>query len=160
VGNSLAGAVLNHWTFSGLTSYTAGAPFSPSFTTSGKDYTGSASETPLLNVVSNPLENVPAGKLLNPAAFATPLVGSGDIGNRGTNAYTYPGYTDWDMSFTKFIPVGFTEGSGFSLQVQGFNVFNHPQFTGFGTNWSNGNFGEPTATAPARVIALNVRYQF
>jgi len=160
VGNKLAGAALNNWTFSGLTSYTAGAPFSPTFTANGLDFTGSANETARMNLVGNPLQNVPAGQILNPAAFAVPTAGSGDIGNLGTNAFTLPGFSDWDMSFTKLIPVGFSEGAGFSLQVQAFNVFNHPQFTGYGGNWSNGNFAQPTGAAPARVVALNLRYQF
>ena len=160
VGNNAAGAVLNHWTFSGLTSFSSGAPLSPTFTPKGLDFTGSTNEGARLNVVGNPLENVPAGDILNPAAFAMPVAGSSDIGNLGTNAYSLPGFTDWDMSFTKFIPVGFTEGSGFSLQVQGFNVFNHPELTGFGANWSNGNFAQPTSDAPARVLAFNLRYQF
>ena len=163
VGNNLAGAVLNHWTFAGLATVTTGAPFGPSFNTGGVDYTGSTSEGPRPQQVSNPLANIPAGDIFNPAAFVPPtaLAGSATgIGNVGSNPFTYPGYWDADMSITKFIPVGFTEGSGFSLQVQAYNVFNHAQFNGFGTNLNNAGYGVATGTQEARILAFNLRYSF
>jgi len=159
-GNKLLGAVADDWTFSGLTSFITGAPFSPTFTTGGADITGSGNETARLNVVGNPMVNVPSGSIFNPAAFTAPLANSGDVGNLGVNALSQPGYQDWDMAITKFIPVGLEKGSGFSVQLQAFNVFNHAQFSTFANNVSNSNFGQATADTGARVMALNLRFTF
>jgi hypothetical protein len=163
VGNNFAGAVLNHWTFAGLTTLNSGTPYDVSFNTQGNDYTGSRSEGVRVNQVSNPFSNVPAGYIFNPAAFAAPPLtpGTAQIGNLGVNPFTLPGWQDWDMSFTKLIPVGFTEGSGLSLQVQAYNVFNHPQFTSFGTSISSSSsVGRPTDTNEARILAFTLRYSF
>jgi hypothetical protein len=159
VSNNFAGAVVNHWTFAGLYTYATGAPYGVSFSTNGVDYTGSTNEGTRIDEVSNPFVNVPAGMIFNPSAFAAPAVG--DIGNLGSNPFTYPGYWDADMALTKFIPVGFNEGSGLSIQVQAYNVFNHAQFNGFGTNISTtSSVGRATGAGEARVLAFNFRYTF
>jgi len=160
VGSNLAGAVLNHWTFAGLASFTTGAPYGVGFKSNG-DNTGSTNEGARVVEVSNPLANVPTGAILNVSAFQSPAAnGTVNLGNLGSNPFNYPGYWDADMALTKFIPVGFTEGSGFSLQVQAYNVFNHPQFNGWDTTITDSTFGHATGTQEARILAFNLRYSF
>ena len=163
MGNQFLGAILNHWTFSGLTTFNTGTPYGVSFDTHGKDYTGSQNEGPRVDQVSNPNVNVPAGYIFNPNAFAPPPLtpGTPQIGNLGNNPFTLPGWEDWDMAFRKFIPVGFNEGSGLSIQVQAYNVFNHPQFTSFGTSLTSpSSFGLATGTNEGRILAFDFRYSF
>jgi hypothetical protein len=60
--SKVLGAVADNWTLSGITGFSIGSPFTPSFTTTnGPDITGSASEGARINVVSNPFANVPQG---------------------------------------------------------------------------------------------------
>jgi hypothetical protein len=162
VGNRLVGAVLNHWTYSGLVTVTSGAPYTPGFINFfGTDYTGSANESARLVQTGNALANVPAGDIFNPNAFTEPAGnGTVQLGNVGTNPLTLPGYWDADMTVQKFIPVGFSEGSGFSIQAQAYNVFNHPQFVGYGTNINLGGAAAPSSTNEARILSFNLRYQF
>jgi hypothetical protein len=84
------------------------------------------------------------------------------IGNLGVNPFSFPMYQDWDMTLEKFIPVGLDRESGFRFQLEAFNVFNHPQFTSFGTTTtSTSSFGKPTGDGPGpRVLSLNLRFEF
>ena len=75
--------------------------------------------------------------------------------------------TNWDATMSKFIPL-FGERRGLRMQVQAYNVFNHPEFIGIGTGLTfdaNGNQTSLTAgvfnsTLPARVMAFSARIEF
>jgi hypothetical protein len=158
-GNAALRAVIGNWTLSGLTTYISGAPFSPTYNGGGVDFTGSQNEGARLDEVGNPKENQAPGLIFNPNAFAIPAVGS--IGNLGVNAFSLPGYNDWDVSLTKFIPMGFEKGNGLEVQVQGFNVWNHPQFNNYGNSITSlSSFGKPTGDTGGRVLALDLHYRF
>jgi hypothetical protein len=133
------------------------------------DYTGSGSEGARVDVLSNPYANVPAGLLMNPNAFAPPIPANQpggslmeSIGNLGVNPFHYPSYNDWDMTIEKFIPIGSEAKRGFEVQVEAFNVLNHPQYTGYGTTMTSlSSFGKPTSDSPGpRVMSLNLRFEF
>jgi hypothetical protein len=174
----VAGAVVDDWTFSGLTSFQSGAPLQIGLSVPGVDITGSGSEGARPNVVCNPARNVPAGFMFNPSCFAMPggyqSVGSASIGNEGTNPVYSGGLNNWDMTLSKFIPIGLGESRGFQLQVQAYNVFNHPQFDpGTGGNSTTAQFnasgsltdgsafGKPASDAPGpRVIAFALNFNF
>lgn len=169
VSNNFLGAIANHWTFSGLTTFSSGAPYGVGFSGTNVDFTGSNSEGTRINVIGNPFQGVPAGQIMNANAFAIPIPanqpgGSAmeSIGNLGVNPFSFPMYQDWDMTLEKFIPVGLDRESGFRFQLEAFNVFNHPQFTSFGTTTtSTSSFGKPTGDGPGpRVLSLNLRFEF
>ena len=167
------GAVTDNWTLSGITGFSSGAPFTPSFsTTNGLDITGSGSEGARINVVGNPYANVPQGTpglphgriYFNPNAFAEPAVGT--IGNAGMNVMYGPGYINWDMTLGKRIPI--KESRSLTLRVEAFNVFNHVQFTGVNSGFifnaagvnTNANIGALTGERGPRVVALELRAAF
>jgi hypothetical protein len=168
------GIITDDWTLSGITTFSTGAPFTPSFTTTnGLDITGSASEGARIDVVGNPYANIPQGTpglphgqvWFNPAAFAEPAVGT--IGNAGVNIMYGPGYINWDMSLARRIPLG-RESRSLQLKVEAFNVFNHTQFTGVNSSYifnaqgvnTNTNVGALTGERGPRVVALELRAQF
>jgi hypothetical protein len=168
------GAVTDNWTLSGITGFSTGSPFTPSFsTTNGLDITGSASEGARINVVGNPFAGIPQGTpglphgriYFNPAAFAEPAVGT--IGNAGSNVMYGPGYINWDMSLAKRIPLG-RESRSLQMRVEAFNAFNHVQFTGVNSAYifnaqgvnTNSNIGALTGERGPRVVALELRAQF
>jgi hypothetical protein len=149
---------------SGITTFQTGAPFTPGFTTTnGADLTGST-DGARINVISNPYDNIPAGRYFNPAAFAVPVKGS--FGNAGPNILYGPGTNNWDLSLTKRF--GFGEGRALSIRGEAFNAWNHTQFSGvFSTAQfqPNGtqidpNFGLPNAARAARNIQLSGRFSF
>ena len=84
------------------------------------------------------------------SASTQPAIGV--YGNTGRNILTQPGINNWDLGFIKNFPIW--ESVLFSLRVESFNTFNHPQYnvnvggftasgSGGGSNVDNG-FGDPT----------------
>jgi hypothetical protein len=173
--SKLLGAFIDRWTISGIFSMQSGAPFNPGFSIVGTtpDYTGTPNVGARINVVGDPMANVPAGLYFNPAAFAPPAIGTnitkpvlGNLGG-GSGVLSLPMVTNWDATMSKFIPF-FGERKGLKIQVQAYNVFNHPEFNGVGTGLTfdaNGNQTSLTAgvfnsTLPARVMAFSARVEF
>jgi hypothetical protein len=125
-----------------------------------------------LNVVGDPYANVPAGLFFNPAAFAPPALGTAPtvpvLGNAGGGAgiLTLPRVTNVDATMAKFIPL-FGERKGLRLQVQAYNLFNHPQYNGVGgLQFDNAGLqnslgaGIFNSTLPARILAFGARLEF
>jgi hypothetical protein len=177
-GGRVLGAIVDHWTFAGLTSVQSGAPLQVGLSVPGVDITGSGSEGARPNVVCNPSANVPSGFMFNPACFAKPAgfqsVGLASIGSEGVNPVYSKGLDNWNMTLTKFIPIGLGESRGFQVQVQAYNVFNHPQFdpgtggssttarfNGSGVLTDSSALGKPAsdATGP-RVLAFELNFNF
>lgn len=179
VGRAL-GAITDHWTYSGVISAQSGAPFSPTFGfTSGSvpDYTGTPDVAARPNMVGNPYSNVPAGAFFNPASFALPSLGTaspatpvlGDMGG-GAGVLRYPFVTNFDMTMSKFIPIGLGERRGFRIMVQAYNAFNHTEYnalntqvlfnpgTGAVTNATQA--GTPSGTLPNRILAFTLRLEY
>ena len=67
----------------------------------------------------------------------------------------------------KFIPL-FGERRGLRIQVQAYNVFNHPEFNSAGTGLQWDALGNQTSvsagifngTLPARILAFGARLEF
>jgi len=168
------GIITDDWTLSGITTFSTGAPFTPSFTTTnGLDITGSTNEGARINVVGDPFSNIPPGSAglphgkywFNPAAFAEPAIGS--IGNAGVNIMYGPSFVNWDISLARRIPL-WRESRSLQFKVEAFNAFNHPQFTGVTSNYifnaqgvnTNANIGALSGEKGPRVVALELRAQF
>jgi hypothetical protein len=176
VNSKILGAFTDHWTLSGILSIQSGAPFNPggpNVNGTAPDYTGTPDVTGRVNVIGNPMANVPAGLYYNPASFAPPALGStittpvlGDLGG-GSGVLSLPHWTNVDATMSKFIPL-FGERRGLRIQAQAYNVFNHTEYNGVGTGltWdANGNQTSLTAgvfnsTLPARVMAFSARIEF
>ncbi|NOT60251.1 MAG: TonB-dependent receptor, partial [Acidobacteria bacterium] len=106
----------------------------------------------------------------NPNAFKVPFSsGAGitncgaacvnGVGNLSKNSLYLPGLNNWDIALFKNIPLGNSETRRLQFRVEGFNFFNHTQYTGVATggsfNASNGVIiNKPTAAALAANPAL------
>jgi hypothetical protein len=175
-GGKFTSAVVNGWTWSGITSASTGAPLTPSFSLSPTvditgSSTGSAGDSARLNLICNPASGSKTGssQIFNPACFQMPAVGS--FGNAGLGYLTGPGYMNWDMAVAKRIPIGLGEKRQLQLRGEAFNTFNHTEYnalnssirfnskTGAITNIGSG-LGDYTGTRPARIMALSLRLQF
>jgi hypothetical protein len=175
-----AGVFLDRWSFSGLISITSGGPYSPGCgfaTGSQPDYTGTPDVGARCLVVGNPYANVPAGAYFNPAAFALPALGTVSpatpvLGNLqgGSGVLSYPLVNNWDMTMSKFVPVGLGEGRGMRIQIQAYNTFNHTQINGINTgiqfNPTTGavvnpaTAGTASGALPNRILAFGVRFEY
>jgi hypothetical protein len=110
---------------SGITLAQSGPPITPACGSStGAEITGSPNLSPRCLVMGDPMSNIPVGRgrIINPAAFALPMPGS--IGNMGNNPIMGTGFSNFDVTFSKAIPVGKSERRAFKLALQAYNVFN------------------------------------
>ena len=185
LNSRLIGYITDNFQISGITSYTSGPPFNPGVSllnASTPDATGTPDIGARLNVVGDPHANVPAGLWFNPLAFqlATGLTnGTGSVtrpvlGNLGggSGVLSQPGYTNFDMSVTKIIPLG-SERRRLRIQVQAYNIFNHTEYntvgtgvqydpvTGNQTSLTVGTFtGALSNNGQNRIIAFSARFEF
>jgi hypothetical protein len=109
-----------------------------------------------------------AGQWYDPSAFA--LQGAGLIGNLGRNTLIGPKFFDLDIAVGKFTRV--TEKLSVEFRIEGFNLFNHPNFglpgqylyTGAGQNGNgiaNPSAGQITTTvSSARQLQFAFKARF
>jgi len=88
------------------------------------------------------------------------------IGNLGKNTLTGPGTANWDLSLYRSLQ--FTERFKGQFRIEGYNAFNHTQFSGVdqalrfdptGAMY-NTAFNTPTSARPPRRIQLGLRLYF
>jgi len=186
--SKVVSAVVDGWNISGITGIVSGAPFTPGFsTTNNVDFTGTPTSGARIDVVGDPYANVPAGtpglphgvRYFNPAAFSVPAIGT--LGNAGVNIMYGPGYINHDVTLARKIALG--ERREFQLKLEAFNVLNHVQFTGVNSGFTfqpctvgstadclstpsggfrntNANIGALTGERGARILSLEMRFQF
>ncbi len=95
----------------------------------------------------------------NPAAFAKPLPGA--FGDSGRNVVRAAGIDNTDASlFRNFPHILKVESSGLQFRAEFYNIFNHVNFSGFGTTFGASNFGQATAARDPRTIQLGLRLFF
>ena len=167
------GAVLSHWSVSGITIFQSGLPFKVTDSAGGSAY-GTAvpnTTTPSLApgftrssaLTSGSIEQRLTG-YLNPAAFVpAPVVGidgSTGFGTLGRNPFRGPFQQNWDMSLAKTWLV--REGQSLKFSADLFNVWNHPVFDKPSrTDIEDPSFGQITSTVGTpRLMQFSLRYAF
>jgi hypothetical protein len=142
-GGRLARSVLDNWTISGITWFASGTPTELALTISGQDagnrllgtYTSGnlSGQQPRFLLNGSPQN----GNTINLSAFAVP--GIGNIGPYPRFYLRNPGIANQDLSVFKNFPMGGEGKRYLQLRFEGFNVFNHPQFSGYNltTNVTN-----------------------
>jgi hypothetical protein len=120
-GSSHGPKILTHgWQVSSVLTFHSGQPFN----------FNAGTQRPGLDLIADPFAGVshsfsksiggtPGEQWVNPAAFAVPASGPGNLGR---NAFTGPGFADVDLSFIKNIPV--TERVRVQLRADMFNLTN------------------------------------
>jgi len=186
----------DRWNISGITTFSAGIWSGATFSyTTNVNQTGSVLEgvgafgggTGARTVLAgNPMGNSgSAGKdildydAFNVDAFAAPVPCSATrqtldcFGNAAPTFMRGPGYSNWDMTFSKQIPVGLGERRALLLRAEFYNIFNHAEFNAMNTaaqfnlatgarvtTGTGGNFGTLTGTRTPRQVALTLRFEF
>jgi hypothetical protein len=163
----VANVLLGGWQLSGIGTARTGLPLNVTITRS-------ASALPD-QINSNQRPNCVAGASLypaqqtvqqwvNPAAFATPAVGT--WGNCGRDLVRAPGLWQMDTALQKREKIG--ERMGISFRAELFNIFNRAQYGSPKVSLPSGNFGlitsafnnSPTGTGTPRKIELMLRLDF
>ncbi|MBA3974739.1 MAG: hypothetical protein C0504_11055 [Candidatus Solibacter sp.] len=176
--NRFANAVFGGWQLSGIYSFISGAPQGVGFSIPGvanQNLTGSFTEGARVRLLANPFTGANRANIfaqMNPAAFATPMVGS--IGVETNPRYLYlPAINNWNLSMQKAFRI--VEKHQLQFRVDTFNTLNKTQFSDFNrtinfngingtvTNFNPnqlGGFGAMNNTRDPRIVQLMVRYMF
>jgi Carboxypeptidase regulatory-like domain len=184
--NPLTKAFLAGWQVSGITVVQSGAPLS---VTLPFDEAGVGSYNQRPNQVGNPFQTGPImsspvdechyvigqtdpntgnpglaptsvrnmGSWFNPCAFAlNPL---GTFGDESIGSVRAPYFQDWDMGLAKNFAV--RESVGLQLELEAFNVFNHPSWGQPNMSWTNGSpLGAITSATSPRLVQLSLALKF
>lgn len=163
--NRAGRALLNGWQLSGITRAQTGFPIN---VVSNGNLFGLDAGVQYANLIGDPYAGQTKERWLNPAAFARPA--DGQRGNLHRNALRGPGFSNWDVSLSKFIR--FTETVNVKLGMDVFNVFNNPQVWAINTGFSGDNpgsgissanvntFGTISAYREPRIMQFGFRFEF
>lgn len=169
--------VLGGWQVSDLTSFQTGNPFSITNNGSGVQFDNAGTANSITSVQSAPdvVGNIhakpaighPAGqqgpRLYNSDAFAEPQ--GLTYGNAGRNIFRDPKRTNYDVGVFKNFTV--REGMHFELRGEGFNVFNHTQWSAINNtacygaaNCAGDGFLTATSAHSARKLQVAGKFVF
>ena len=134
-----------------------GCPDYPDYTGTNGVQTYNARNSTISNTVTSTTAQ-PAQPYywFNPNEFAHSAYGV--IGNEGRNNFHGPGIVNTDVNLYKRFK--FTEQRAVEIRLEGYNVFNHTQFSSPGTNINSTLFGRTTSAAAARTIQLGAKIYF
>jgi hypothetical protein len=163
-----ARAVLNDWQLSSIESFQSGAPVAVGYTlATAVDTTGTPSISSRIIILSDPIlsrGDRTFSQNFKTNVFAPPPVGS--LGDAATTNLRGPGINNWDTAMFKNIPIH--DRFHFQFRAEAYNLFNHAQFSTWGTtarfdakgNQINAQFGQDTAARNPRIMQFALRLQF
>jgi hypothetical protein len=163
--NSLLHSTLGGWEFSGITVIETGTPITIGY---GPDTIGlgGGPDTPINNrpnIVSGVSYPKTVKAWFSTSSFAAPV----SPWNGGTNqgfgtarkdAVYGPGLFNFNLSLFKTFAI--TERVKFEMRFESFNTFNHTEFNGVDTGFTDGNFGAVTSTYDPRTLQLGAKLSF
>ena len=167
--NAFAENTFNHWQFSGITTFQSGAPLGMTLsTTTGKDFTGSTSIAPRVQLTGNPnllRSERSYARYFNTSAVTLPAVGT--TGNAPRLFLRGPGINNFDLALIKAFMI--RERVNVKLRFEAYNAFNHtqwstvntsPQFNATTGAITNAAFGQVTAARDPRQMQISARITF
>ena len=155
--NRLLKSMLGGWELSGIGIMETGQPLGISLGgPQGSNGLPNATNRPdLAGSISYPQS---VQQWFNPGAFAKPAIGQ--WGNLKKGAVRGPGRDNWNISLFKSFLLSESRGSRLEFRAESFNAFNHTQFNGVSTTFSNSNFGQVTSVFDPRVFQLGMKFLF
>ena len=149
------GRLLKEWTLVTQIKAGTGLPETPVYTPGVVSGTGvSGSIRP--NYPGAPLYAAPAGRYLNPAAYATPS--PGQWGNAGRDTITGPNQFGINQSMSRTFRL--TDRFNADLRIDATNALNHVVIGAWNTNVSSSQFGLPVNANPMRSLQATLRVRF
>jgi hypothetical protein len=154
----LAGSLLGGWEFSGITLIQSGTPMTPGLPYDNLGIGSGGARPDVVKSVDYPHT---VNAWFDTSAFAAPPPLS--FGDAGRGILRAPGRTNFNLSLYKSFSMPFPhspEGAKLRFQADAFNAFNHTQFYGVNTSFSDNNFGKVTSTHDPRVFQLGLKFLF
>lgn len=149
--SKVANIFVSGWTYSGVLHWRSGQPYSVFDGAWPGILSGGASSVVLGTFTGGPIQSCGSpGQNINSPNLCQNVnnwMASGtetSWGNLKRNSFRGPSYFDWDMTVTKAFKV--TEHAQFTVGVNAFNVFNHPNFGNPDADISSGTFGQILST--------------
>ncbi|MCC6591154.1 MAG: carboxypeptidase regulatory-like domain-containing protein [Bryobacterales bacterium] len=154
----ILGKAFGGWQVSSIYTVRTGLPISPEL---GRDNAGVGYNTrqrPLAGGSPElPRSMRTVDQWFNASVYSAPALGTFSPVNR--NIISGPGWNQWDMTFMKYFRI--KEGVRFELRAEGYNFFNHTQFSTVGTTFTTAaTFGKVTAARDPRSFMVGGRLQF
>lgn len=163
-GHGLQRTLLGGWEFSGVTVAQTGTPRLVRYSPDTLGLGGGTVNRP--NKVASASGAKTQKAWFKTAAFAAPTpewTGGANhgFGTAGKDSVVGPGLFNWNMSLFKTFPLTERDkGSSFELRFESFNVFNHTQFNGIDTGFTDSNFGQVTSAYDPRVMQFGGKFRF
>jgi hypothetical protein len=82
------------------------------------------------------------------------------FGTAGKDAVVGPVLFNWNLALFKRFAITSRENPRFELRVESFNTFNHTEFNGVDTGFTDANFGQVTSTYDPRVLQFGGKFLF
>jgi Carboxypeptidase regulatory-like domain/TonB-dependent Receptor Plug Domain len=154
----LTHSLLGGWQYSGIATFATGTPLTVTNGTTYGDNAGvgnSVGTGSYPDVIGKPSTGIPPASqansgsyskfFYNPAAFALPT--GLTFGDAGRNFLRNPGRVNFDMALFKHFAI--KESMAFEFRAEAFNVFNHPEWSGYSGSMSctggpNNSAGDPS----------------
>jgi hypothetical protein len=167
--SGLTHSLLGGWQYSGIATLASGTPLT---VTNGTNYgdnagvgngvgTGSYPDQ-----ISNPKANIPPSSQLlsssyskfayNPNAFATPT--GLTFGNTGRDSLNNPGRVNFDMALFKHFAI--KESTAIEFRAEAFNVFNHPEWSGFPGGFGASDLFQVNSAHAPRILQFGAKFLF
>jgi hypothetical protein len=163
-GNFLEHGVLGGWELSGVTTAESGSPINVTYSPDTLGLGGGTVNRP--NVAGNPRKAAKTvDQWFNTGAFSAPVAPWNGGMNQGFGTgrkdnVVGPGLFNWNLAMFKSIPFSGKENPHLELRVESFNTFNHTQFNGVDTGFTDGNFGQVTSTFDPRELQFGGKIVF
>jgi hypothetical protein len=175
--NRILNSIIGNWETSGILTFVSGTPLGMSLgevNVSTITYAGGSGVDSRVNVVGNP--HLPRSqrsysRAFNTAAIAmpNPTTDPYGIGNANKAVVRGPGIFNTDLALFKNIPWGGEGSRTMQLRLEGYNAFNHTQFSSVNTSTSfnpttgaqtNASFGYYTGTQNPRRVQIGFKISF
>ena len=156
--------LLGGWTFSGVTVAQSGNPVNVTYSPDTLGLGGGTTNRPNFDRSSR---SYPHKQLawFNTGAYSAPIApwdggANQGYGTAGKDSIVGPGLFNWNLSLFKEFPLASTEGPRFQLRFESYNTFNHTEFNGIDTGFTDGNFGQVTSTQDPRTWQFGGKFLF
>ncbi|HVA63189.1 MAG TPA: TonB-dependent receptor [Terriglobales bacterium] len=147
------GALFKGWTLTTQVTAGSGLPLTPlTFAVvPGTGFTGVRPDATGLSPAA-----APAGRFVNPAAFAAPAPGA--WGTAGRNSVEGPRQFSMNAAMQRSFPLGSRLTA--NLRIDATNLLNHAAYTSYNLVFGNPQFGLPSAANPMRSLQTTLRVDF
>jgi hypothetical protein len=156
--------LLGGWTLSGVTVAQSGNPVNVTYSPDTLGLGGGTTNRPNFDPSSR---KYPKKQLawFNTGAYSAPIAPwdggpNQGYGTAGKDSIVGPGLFNWNLSLFKEFRITSAEGPRIQLRFESYNTFNHTEFNGIDTGFTDGNFGQVTSTQDPRTWQFGGKFMF